>query len=381
VHQLRNPIVEFLVGTLLVHAFVDIAAAENRAERGREKQSAPIVIGHRGASGYIPEHTLVAYFVAIQQGADYVEPDLVMTKDGVLVARHENEISGTTDVADRSEFASRKTTKSIDGIAVTGWFTEDFTLAELKTLRAKERIPLVRPANTRFDRMFEVPTLEEVLALVQGINADRLRKERRDARLIGVYPETKHPTYFQGIGIAMEEPLVKLLHRYGYRGKDAAVFIQSFETANLKQLARMTNLPLVQLLSDTGKPYDFVVSGDPRTYADLAKPTGLADIATYAGGIGVNKNLMIPLAGGGFLGAPTSLVADAHAAGLIVHGWTFRAENSFLPSDYRSSSDPAALGDLAAEIKRFLELGMDGFFTDQPDIGVRARDEFARPND
>jgi glycerophosphoryl diester phosphodiesterase len=375
---MSRPIVKFLVGTCLAMPLLDIAGADERMERLKETERAPIVIGHRGASGYVPEHTLVAYFLAIQLGADYVEPDLVMTKDGVLVARHENEISATTDVDTRPEFANRRTTKQIDGVAITGWFTEDFTLAELKTLRAKERIPQLRPANTRFDRMFEVPTFEEVLALVQGINAERPRKERRHAHPIGVYPETKHPTYFQGIGLAMEEPLVKSLHRYGYRGKHAAVFIQSFETANLKQLARMTNLPLVQLLSDTGKPYDFVVSGDPRTYADLAKPAGLADIATYAGGIGVNKNLMIPLGAGAFLGMPTTLVADAHAAGLIVHGWTFRAENSFLPADYRSSSDPAALGDLAGEIQRFLTEGMDGFFTDQPDIGVRARDESAR---
>jgi glycerophosphoryl diester phosphodiesterase len=339
-----------------------LADDDDEEERVGTHERKPIVIGHRGASGYVPEHTLVAYFIAIAQGADYVEPDLVMTKDGVLVARHENEIGGTTDVAERLEFASRRTTKSIDGVAVTGWFTEDFTLAELKTLRAKERIPQLRPANTRFDGMFEVPTLEEVLNLV-----------RSQRRVIGVYPETKHPTYFASIGLAMERPLVRLLHRYGYRGKRAPVFIQSFEVGNLKQLARMTDLPLVQLLNDTGKPWDFVVSGDPRTYADLAKPAGLAEIARYARGIGVNKNLMIPRTPQGFLGAPTTLVADAHAKRLAVHGWTFRAENNFLPKDFQSSTDPLAHGDLAAEVMRFLELGMDGFFTDQPDIGVRAR--------
>jgi glycerophosphoryl diester phosphodiesterase len=350
--------------------FTPLARADDdERERGAKDEQRPIVIGHRGASGYVPEHTLVAYFIAIQQGADYVEPDLVMTKDGVLVARHENEIGGTTDVALRPEFASRRTTKSIDGLSITGWFTEDFTLKELKTLRAKERIPNQRPANTRFDGMFEVPTLEEVLQLVQSVNRERRKP-------IGVYPETKHPTYFQNLGLAMERPLVKLLERYGYRGKRAPVIIQSFEVANLQQLRRMTDVPIAQLINNGGRPWDFTVRGDPRTYADLAKPEGLAEIARYATGVGVNKDLMIPRITGGFLGTPTNLVRDAHAAGLIVHGWTFRAENAFLPADFRSSTDPNAIGDLEGEIQRFLELGMDGFFTDQPDIGVRARNEF-----
>jgi glycerophosphoryl diester phosphodiesterase len=285
------------------------------------------------------------------------------------VARHENEIGGTTNVADRPEFASRRVTKSIDGTSITGWFTEDFTLAELKTLRAKERIPGTRPANARFDGMFEVPTLEEVLQLVQSVNRNR-------SKPVCVYPETKHPTYFQGIGLAMERPLVKLLHKYGYGGKTAPVFIQSFEVANLKELSQLTDLPLVQLINAAGRPWDFTVKGDPRTYADMATPAGLKEIAGYARGVGVNKDLMIPRVAGGFLGTPTTLVADAHAVGLIVHGWTFRAENTFLPTDFDSSSDPNAFGDLIGEVKRFLELGMDGFFTDQPNIGVRARDEF-----
>jgi glycerophosphoryl diester phosphodiesterase len=340
----------------------------------------PIVIGHRGASGYAPEHTLVAYFMAIEQGADYIEPDLVMTKDGVLVARHENEISGTTDVASRPAFADRKTTKTIDGTEVTGWFTEDFTLAELKTLRAKERLPELRPTNTRFDGMFSVPTLEEVLALVQGVNDQRRQtasdEERRYLEPIGVYPETKHPTYFAGIGLPMEEALVTLLERYGYEGKGAPVFIQSFEVANLKQLAKITDLRLVQLLNETGQPYDFAVAGDPRTYADLAQPAGLAEVATYASGIGVPKNLLIPLTPDGALGTPTTLIDDAHANGLIVHSFTFRAENYFLPTDFQSSTDPAAVGDLSGEVQRFLELGIGGFFTDHSDISMRARDAF-----
>jgi glycerophosphoryl diester phosphodiesterase len=369
---------------LLISGFLTLAAPSQGADKGQGHDGAherqPIVIGHRGASGYVPEHTLVSYFIAIQMGADYVEPDLVMTKDRVLVARHENDISGTTDVADHPEFAGRRTTKTVDGAAITGWFTEDFTLAELKTLRAKERIPQIRPGNARFDGKFEVPTLEEVLTLVQALNAERSREAQEDGRRgfkpIGVYPETKHPSYFAGIGLAMEQPLVRILRRFGYSGKNAPVFIQSFEVGNLKRLARMTDLPLVQLLDAAGKPFDFTVAGDPRSYADLAKPAGLAEIASYAAGVGVNKNLMIPRTSQGFLGTPTTLVSDAHAKGLIVHGWTFRAENSFLPADFRSSSDPAAFGDLAAEVKRFLGLGMDGFFTDQSDIGVRARDEF-----
>lgn len=367
---------------LLTAALCATPVIPARADDGRDGEDArrPLVIGHRGAPGYVPEHTLVSYFIAIQQGADYVEPDLVMTRDGVLVARHENEISGTTNVADRPEFAGRRTTKTIDGVAITGWFTEDFTLAELKTLRAKERIPQVRPAGTRFDGMFEVPTLEEVLALVEGVNAARRREaqggEHRRFMPVGVYPETKHPTYFAGIGLAMEEPLVRTLHRFGYRGRRAPAFIQSFEVGNLKRLSKMTDLPLVQLLNDVGQPYDFTVRGDPRTYADLARPAGLAEIAGYARGIGVNKSLMISRTPEGFLGTPTTLVRDAHAKGLVVHGWTFRAENTFLPKDFQSSSDPLAFGDLPGEVKRFLELGMDGFFTDQPDIGARARDEF-----
>ena len=342
-----------------------VVADDDRRHENGALETRPTVIGHRGASGYVPEHTLVSYFMAIQQGADYVEPDLVMTRDGMLVARHENEIGGTTDVAERPEFASRRTTKSIDGVSITGWFTEDFTLKELKTLRARERIPAQRPANTRFDRMFEVPTLEEVLQLVDGVNRGRKKP-------VGVYPETKHPTYFQNLGLAMERPLVKLLEKYGYRGRHAPVIIQSFEVANLKQLRRLTNVPVAQLINSGGRPWDFTVRGDPRTYADLATPAGLSEIATYADGVGVNKDLMIPRVAGGFLGTPTSLVRDAHAAGLIVHGWTFRAENAFLPADFRSSADPNAFGDLEGEIRRFLELGMDGFFTDQPDRGVRA---------
>ena len=360
---------------------------------GAPEAARPLVIGHRGASGYVPEHTLASYWLAIEQGADYVEPDLVSTKDGVLVARHENAIAilnadgsikeATTDVASRPEFADRKTTKVIDGAAITGWFTEDFTLAELKTLRARERLPQLRTANTRFDNMFEVPTFEEVLNLVEQANQRRYQaalakggeKAARQVKPIGVYPETKHPTYFDSIKLSLEEPLVRTLHKHGYRFKTSPVFIQSFEVGNLKGLAKMTRVPLIQLLNGSGKPYDFVVSGDPRSYADLTKPENLKEIATYADGIGANTNLMIPLVGG-VLGTPTTLVQDAHAAGLKVHGWTFRAENVFLPNEFDSSSNPAEFGNMAGQIKAFLALGMDGFFTDQPFLGKQARDAF-----
>ncbi len=248
----------------------------------------PIVIGHRGASGLRPEHTLAAYELAIAQGADYIEPDLVATKDGVLVARHENEISGTTDVAERPEFSDRKTTKVIDGATITGWFTEDFTLAELKTLRAKERIPDLRPGNTAFNGQFEIPTLQEVIDLAQ-------RKSAELGRTIGIYPETKHPSYFDSIGLSLEEPLVETLNQNGYIGLNAPVFIQSFEVGNLQQLNQLTDVPLVQLFGGaTDQPYDFVLQGDTRTYGDLTQPNALATIASYANGIGPSKRLIVP---------------------------------------------------------------------------------------
>ncbi len=325
--------------------------------------SVPIVIGHRGACGYVPEHTLTSYFIAIQDGADFIEPDLVMTKDAVLVARHENEIGTTTDVADHREFAGRRATKVIDGTSVTGWFTEDFTLAELKTLRARERIPAIRPANTRFDGQFQIPTLEEILALAQ-----------QSAAPIGVYPETKHPSYFAGLNLSMEEPLVRTLERFGYRGRQGRAFIQSFEVGNLQALSRMTQLPLVQLVEANGAPYDLAARGDERTYADLITPRGLDAIAKYAAAIGPNKSLVIARDAQDALGEPTALVADAHAQGVHVHAWTFRAENSFLPRRLRSGDTPSAFGDLAAELRLYLQAGLDGFFTDHPDMGVRIRD-------
>src|ERR1700736_1882348 len=245
----------------------------------------PIVIGHRGACGYVPEHTLTSYFIAMQDGVDYVEPDLVMTQDGVLVARHENEIGGTTDVARHPEFAGRRTTRTIDGIAHTGWFTEDFTLAELKTLRARERIPDIRPANTRFDGQFEVPTFEEILALVDGVQQQREMNAKQlglpAPKRIGVYPDAKHPTIVKGLGLAMEELLVDTLHRHGYKGREGLAIIQCFEVANPKAMRRMTELPIMQLMETEGGPYDFVAKGIKRTYEDMITPAGLAEGATY----------------------------------------------------------------------------------------------------
>jgi glycerophosphoryl diester phosphodiesterase len=340
----------------------------------------PIVIGHRGASGYAPEHTLASYFLAMLDGADYIEPDLVMTRDGVLVARHENEIGATTDVAARAEFADRRATRSIDGATVEGWFTEDFSLEELKTLRARERIPQLRPANTRFDGQFEVPTLEEIIILVLGVEGQRATRARQLGagipKRIGIYPETKHPSYFASCNLAMEQPLVDTLARYGYQGRDAPIWLQSFEVHNLRALARMTQLPLVQLIEDEGAPFDLRVAGDTRTYRQLVNPRGLAEIASYAQAIGPNKSLIIPRGTNEELRSASSLVADAHVHGLKVHPWTFRAENAFLPQPLRSGGAPSERGDLKSELLAFLRCGIDGFFTDQPDIGVAVRDAF-----
>ncbi len=334
-------------------------------------ENRPIVIAHRGASGYRPEHTLESYLLAIDLGADFIEPDLVCTRDGVLVARHENEIGGTTDVTQRPEFLDRRTTKEIDGVPVTGWFTEDFTLAELRTLRAEERLPELRPDAAHYDGRFHIPTLDEVIALAQRESAER-------GRTIGIYPETKHPTYFESIGLPLEPPLLAALQRAGWMDRDAPVFIQSFETENLRMLRRRTGVRLVQLMEAVGQPYDLTRRGDPRTYADLATPAGLAEIAAWADAIGPNKALVIPRDADGRLAAPTPLVADAHAAGLGVHPWTFRRENVFLAADFQAGdpADPAFArlpGDLRGEIMAFLTAGVDGVFADFPDIALQAR--------
>ena len=341
-----------------------------RPDRRAQEAAGPLVIAHRGVSGYRPEHTLASYELAARMGAHFIEPDLVSTKDGVLVARHENEISGTTDVADRPVFADRRTTKTIDGTELTGWFTEDFTLAELKTLRAVERLPSLRQENTMYDGLYEVPTFDEVLEL-------RARLSRELHRSIGVYPETKHPTYFDSIGLSLEEPLVASLRRAGLDRPNAPVFVQSFETSNLRQLKESgVHVPLVQLISVDGAPYDLAAAGDLTTYADLVTAEGLRDVASYAAGIGPDKALVIPRNSDGTLGEPTGLVENAHAAGLVVHPYTFRNENTFLPVDLRSGSDPAAYGRALDEQLAFLEAGVDGLFTDNPDTGMQSRSLF-----
>lgn len=339
------------------------------AERRPAPQADPLVFGHRGASGYRPEHTLASYRLAIQMGADFIEPDLVSTSDGVLVARHENEISTTTDVASHPEFADRRTTKAIDGVTLTGWFTEDFTLAELKTLRAVERIPAVRQENTLYDGRYEIPTLDEVLALART-------ESRGRGRTIGVAPETKHPTYFDSIGLSLEEPLVRSLDRAGLRGPRSAVVVQSFETANLRELNRMTRVPLVQLVAGSGAPYDWVAAGRADTYDTLLSDRGLADVASYADWLGPDKNRVIPRTPQGALAAPTDLVQRAHAADLRVVAYTFRNENTFLPSELRVGTDPTAYGDAFTEYALFLSTGLDGLFSDNPDTAVEARDAF-----
>ena len=352
----------------------------------------PLVIGHRGASGYRPDHTLESYKLAIDMGADFIEPDLVATKDGVLVARHEPNITGTTDVATRPEFASRKTTKNVDGVNEEGWFVSDFTLAELKTLRA------VQPLSDRdqsYNGKFQIPTFEEVLDLAKA-------EGTKAGRTVGVYPETKHPTYHAKLGLPLEDRLLAVLAKYGYTTKASPVIVQSFEVSNLKYLRTKTQVRLVQLVDANDvnadgsmdltapydKPYDFAVAGDSRTFASLLTPAGLKEIKTYADGIGPWKPYLIPskqvdankdgkpddLNGDGKIDErdrvmmpATSVVKDAHAAGLFVHAYTFRNEAKRLASDFK--------GDPKAEYKLFFNLGVDGVFSDFTDTAKAARDQ------
>ncbi|MBT9491939.1 MAG: PEP-CTERM sorting domain-containing protein [Paucibacter sp.] len=349
---------------------------------------APIVIGHRGASGYRPEHTLEAYSLAISQGANYIEPDLVMTKDGELIARHEpmlarvdlnangtikmvngapvlNRTDSSTNVWQLAKYADRLTVKTVDGVKTAGWFAEDFTAAEIRSdIRAQERLRDLRLGNNAHNNQYVIPTLQEVINLAKA-------KSLETGRVIGIYPETKHPSYFKNFSDAnglqrMEDKLVATLHANYGNDHNAPVFIQSFEVQNLVYLNGKTDIKIAQLLNGSGKPFD-----DSRSYAELASAAGLDTIMTYADGVGSNTNLMISLVGGK-LGTPTQLIADAHQRGLTVHGWTFRAENAFLPIEFDNGLDPAAYGDMAGQIKAFVDLGMDGFFTDQPDLGVAA---------
>jgi glycerophosphoryl diester phosphodiesterase len=354
------------------------AADADRAADGHDRADArgyrdlpfPAVIGHRGASGYRPEHTLGSYQLALDLGADVIEQDLVPTRDGHLVCRHENEIGGTTDVADHPEYTSRRTTKTVDGVSVTGWFTEDFTLAELRTLRAKERIPALRQRNTLYDGRWAVPTFEEVLRW-----ADREGKRR--GRRVWLHVETKHPSYFRGLGLGLEEPLARLLRRYGRDGRGAALFLQSFEPSSIQRLSRLVSAPRVVLLSAANtRPWDFEQAGDKRTVADLVTPQGLKWIAGFAQGIGPTMDLIMPRDAAGKLGTPTTLVKDAHAQGLVLHPYTARNENNFLPADFRKGTDPAAYGDAFAAFRTYFEQGIDGIFTDNPDTGLLAAEDF-----
>jgi len=366
-----SPIVAITAPTLSGSALAAPLPPAARSRRSRPVRPRPLVIGHRGAAGYRPEHTLASYELAARLGADFMEPDVVITKDGVLVCRHEPEIGGTTNVADHPEFADRRTTKQLDGVATTGWFAEDFTLAELRTLRAVERLPAVRQENTMYDGRFPIPTLQEALNLRKDLS-------QQLGREIGVYPETKHPTYFQKAGLPLEARLLAILRRNGLNRPDAPVYVQSFEITNLQQLRALgLRTPVVQLLSATGAPYDLVVAGDSRTYADLITPAGLRTIAGYSNGIGPDKSLVIPRHSDGSLGDPTPLVDDSHAADLVVHPFTFRAENTFLPADLRRGSVASDFGKAFDEQVAFLKAGIDGMFTDQADITVIARADAA----
>ncbi|MEV7250613.1 glycerophosphodiester phosphodiesterase [Streptomyces cyaneofuscatus] len=351
-------------------------AQAQAAERGRGGHGSlrdlpvPTVIGHRGASGYRPEHTLGSYQLALDLGAHIVEQDLVPTKDGHLVCRHENDITATTDVADHPEFAGRKATKKIDGVSYTGWFTEDFTLAELKTLRATERIPGNRPDNTLYDGRWTIPTFEEVLRW-----ADREGRKRK--KPVWLYVETKHPTYFRNLGLGLEEPLARLLRRYGRDRRNAPLILQSFEPSSVQRLARLVDTPRIVLLSGpTTRPWDFVESGDPRTVADLVTPAGLKWIASYAQGIGPTLDLVIPKDAAGRLTTPTTLVKDAHARGLLLHPYTLRNENSFLPADFRRGTDPNGYGDVFGAAAAYFATGIDGIFSDHPDTALLAAADF-----
>ncbi|MER5472306.1 glycerophosphodiester phosphodiesterase [Streptomyces sp. NPDC002685] len=349
------------------------SADERHGGGGYRSLPRPTVIGHRGASGYRPEHTFGSYQLALDLGADVVEAgDLVPTKDGHLVCRHEPEIGGTTDVSAHPEFADRRTTKTLDGVATTGWFTEDFTLAELKTLRAVERIPANRPHNTLYNGRWEIPTFEEVLRWQD-------EQTRKRGKQVWIYPETKHPTYFRGLGLGLEERVAKLLRKYGKDRKDSPVILQSFEPSSIERLDKLVGNPLVVLLSAANtRPWDFVAAGDPRTVADLVTPEGLKWIASYAQGIGPTLDLVIPKDAAGNLTQPTTLVADAHRAGLILHPYTMRNENPFLPASFRKGTAVDAYGDAFGAFKVYFETGIDGVFSDNADTAVLARADFLK---
>ncbi|MFI2241872.1 glycerophosphodiester phosphodiesterase [Streptomyces chrestomyceticus] len=348
------------------------ASSRGRGHGAHDELPVPLIVGHRGASGYRPEHTLGSYQLALDMGADVIEQDVVPTKDGHLVCRHENDITATTDVSAHPEFADRKTTKTVDGAKLTGWFTEDFTLAELKTLRAKERIPGTRQHNTLYDGVWDVPTFEEVLKWAD-------REGRKRGRRVWLHIETKHPTYFRKLGLGLEERLARLLRKYGRHKKHSPNFLQSFEPSSIQRLGKLVDCPKVVLLGTLkDRPWDFEVAGDPRTTADLVKPAGLKWISGFAEGIGPDLTVILPRTKDDKLGAPSSVVKDAHAAGLVLHPYTGRNENTFLPADFRRGTDPNAYGDALGYFKKCLATGIDGLFSDNCDTALLAAAEFRR---
>ncbi|MFG2000762.1 glycerophosphodiester phosphodiesterase [Spirillospora sp. NPDC048911] len=356
-------------GAMLLPMLAVVGSAEAAPAGNAAAARGPLVVGHRGASGYRPEHTLASYELAVRLGADYIEPDLVPTKDGQLVARHENEISGTTDVAKHPEFTGRRTTKTIDGAKVTGWFTEDFTLAELKTLRAAERLPDIRQENTLYNGRYQVPTLQEVIDLAK-------RLSRKNDRRVGIFPETKHPTYFRSIGLPLEPAVIRTLKRNGLDHRDGRAIVQSFEPTSLQMLTKSLRVPALQAISATGAPYDTIANGTGPTFAQMITPAGLKQVRTYADWIGPEKNLVIPRKADGSLGTPSSLVKDAHAARLKVCPYTFRNENDFLPTDLRNGTVKSDYGQALKEYDLFYRTGIDALFSDNPDTAIVARTEF-----
>lgn len=355
-------------GALAVLGAGGAVAALPAALRAQEPRRVEI-FGHRGASALRPEHTLASYAQAIVDGADFIEPDLVVSKDGVLIVRHEPNIAETTDVAQHPEFAARRTEKTIDGQKQTGWFVEDFTLAELKTLRAVERLPQLRPQNAAMDGWFDLVTWEEMIDFAAAEASAR-------GRPIGLVPELKHSTYFRSIGLPLEERfLATLAHHYTQR---CPMVIQSFEIENLKyirgKLGRRTGLRLMQLIDPARQPADVVQAGGSLTPATMMKPAGLADIATYADILAPDTRSIIPLGADKRLLAPTAVVADAHRAGLQVMPYTFRPENYFLAADFQDERGPAARNAAGSvrEMKAYLATGIDGFFTDDPGLGREA---------
>src|SRR4051794_4576107 len=359
-------------GAALALALLPLAvSAPAYAHHDHHPQSRPTIYGHRGAAGYRPEHTLASYRLGARMGADYIEPDLVSTKDHVLVARHEPAIGATTDVANHPEFASRRTTKVIDGVTFANdWFTEDFTLAELKTLRAKERLPDVRQRNTIYNGRYTIPTFQEVIDV-----RDQLSRELH--RQVGLVPELKHSTYFRSIGLPLEEPFVQTLRRNHIDHRGGKVTVQSFEVGNLKALNRqLPGVPLVQLFdAKPNRPGDVLAAGGTLTYGDMATPPGLRDVARYADVASPSKDYIIPRDASGRSLAPTTFIRDAHAAGLEVVAYTFRNENTFLPLELRLGANPADYGNAIAEYQQFFALGIDGVFSDNPDTAKIARDD------